>query len=194
MLAEYDMHLAYENWCWATFAPGWRDVYDIVLAVARPNIGLCLDTFQTAGGEWGDPTTESGYLEDVPNQELEDRFHRSLQQLSATIPAEKIYLLQISDAYKPPRPLDAGPDENGLRPRGRWSGTFRPMPGKQGAYLPIIEVAKAVAKTGFRGWFSIEIFDGGPKGEGRELGDLDEEANDIMALSREFLKKTMDGL
>jgi sugar phosphate isomerase/epimerase len=55
----------------------------------------------------------------------------------------------------------------GLRPRGRWSHDYRPMP-YGGGYLPIEDVAKAVLKTGFRGWFSMEIFDGGPEGKGRK--------------------------
>jgi sugar phosphate isomerase/epimerase len=191
MLAEHNMRLAYENWCWATAAPTWREVYELVIAANRPNIGLCLDTFQTAGGEWGDPTTKSGLVADVSESDGKERFHRSLKSLASTIPPEKIYLLQISDAYKPPNPLDPNPDENGLRPRGRWSGAFRPMPGKAGGYLPVVEVAKAVKDTGFKGWFSIEIFDGGPSGEGREPGDLCAEANEIMALSHEFIEKVM---
>jgi sugar phosphate isomerase/epimerase len=29
-----------------------------------------------------------------------------------------------------------------------------------GGYLPIEEFVRAVLKTGFKGWFSIEVFDG----------------------------------
>jgi sugar phosphate isomerase/epimerase len=164
MLGEHGYKLAYENWCWSTHAPGWKDVWDIVKAVDRDNIGLCLDTFQTAGGEWADPTTSSGMLEDVPRGELERRFSQSLDDLSREIPKEKIYLLQISDAYKVPSPLGTQPDESGLRPRGRWSHDFRPLP-YNGGYLPVADVARAVLKTGFRGWFSYEVFDGGPDGK-----------------------------
>ena len=99
--------------------------------VDRPNIGLCLDTFQTAGGEWADPTTESGRIEEVESQDaLEKRFQASLENPSKSIPAEKLFILQISDAYsyKPKEPLDPNPDESGLRPRGRWSSCLRPVP------------------------------------------------------------------
>ena len=51
MLAAHDFCLAYENWCWATSTPTWRDVYEIVQLTNRPNVSLCLDTFQTAGYE-----------------------------------------------------------------------------------------------------------------------------------------------
>ena len=124
----------------------------------RENIGLCLDTFQTAGGEWADPTTKSGLIEDVDRAELERTFKQSLKELSSTILPEKIYFLQISDAYKMDPPLS--PEvQDGLRPRGRWSHDYRPLP-YDGGYLPVAEVASAVLRTGFRGWFSTEIFDG----------------------------------
>ncbi|OCL08945.1 xylose isomerase-like protein, partial [Glonium stellatum] len=165
LLAKHGFRLAYENWCWSSHAPCWRDVWDIVRRIDRPNVGLCLDTFQTAGGEWGDPTTASGLREDVSREQLEKQFEHSLEDLIATVPKDKIYLLQISDAYKPPQPLSPDPDESGLAPRGRWSHDFRPLP-FNGGYLPVVQVTQAVLKTGFRGWFSYEVFDSGPDGEG----------------------------
>lgn len=167
MLAEHGFRLAYENWCWSTHAPDWKDVWDIVQKVDRSNIGLCLDTFQTAGGEWADPRTGSGMREDVGQDELEKRFKKSLADLSSTISKEKIYLLQISDGYKVPQALDDKRDEDGLLPRGRWSHDFRPLP-YNGGYLPVADVASAVLKTGFRGWFSYEVFDGGKDGKKQE--------------------------
>lgn len=168
MLKEHGFKVAYENWCWSTHAPDWKDVWRIVKEVDRDNIGLCLDTFQTAGGEWADPTTESGLLEDVSKIELIERFQKSLDDLKFTIPSEKIYLLQISDGYMVPEPLSKELDESGLNPRGRWSHDFRPLP-YNGGYLPVVDVATAVLRTGFRGWFSYEVFDGGPEGKGRDV-------------------------
>ncbi|KAF2743975.1 3-dehydroshikimate dehydratase [Sporormia fimetaria CBS 119925] len=168
MLKEHGFKLAYENWCWSSHAPDWKDVWQIVKEVDRNNVGLCLDTFQTAGGEWGDPTTHSGLLEDVSREELEKRFQKSLEELSQTVPKDKIYLLQISDAYKVPSPLSTEADDSGLRPRGRWSHDFRPLP-FNGGYLPVVDVARVVLKTGFRGWFSYEVFDGGSDGKRTEV-------------------------
>lgn len=185
-LAEKNIRIAYENWCWSTHAPDWKDVWDIVKKVDRPNVGLCLDTFQTAGGEWADPTTESGLLEGVSKEELEKRFHRSLDELSKTVPKDKIYLLQISDAYKPRQPFNKDVDETGTRPRGRWSHDFRPLP-FDGGYLPVTDVARAVLKTGFRGWLSYEVFDGGPDGKGRDY-DLHEYAKKAMASHKKLLE------
>lgn len=168
-LTKNGFRVAYENWCWSTHAPDWKDVWEIVQKVDRPNIGLCLDTFQTAGGEWADPRTESGLLEDVSRDELEERFKKSLEELGKAIPKDKIYLLQISDAYKVPQALKDERDDDGLLPRGRWSHDFRPLP-YNGGYLPVADVARAVLNTGFRGWFSYEVFDGGKDGKS---GDVD---------------------
>jgi len=174
-LANHGFRLCYENWCWATQAPTWRDVYDLMELASRPNIGLCLDTFQTAGYEWGDPTTLSGRRElpsDDRTSSVDEEYHRSLLQLSNTVKPEQIYILQVSDAYKPPTPLEPQADESGQRPRARWSSRYRPMPGTEGGYLPIVDVGSAVLKTGFSGWFSLEIFDGGPDGSGLDASDL----------------------
>lgn len=156
IMAKKQQRIAYENWCWATHAPDWKDVWGIVRRADRPNIGLCLDTFQSAGGEWADPRTKSGLVEDVDRDE---RWRKSLQDLSATVPAEKIFLLQISDAYKMNPPIADRVDESGTRPRGQWSHDYRPLP-YDGGYLPVEAFTKAVLDTGFRGCFSMEVFDG----------------------------------
>ncbi|KAK4118072.1 xylose isomerase-like protein [Parathielavia appendiculata] len=131
MLAARGFRLAYENWCWATCAPTWKDVWSTIKKASRPNIGLCLDTFQTAGGEWGDPTTTSGRIEaeGITAVDLARTYTASLDELSRTVPGDKIYFLQISDAYRTDPPLDPAPSSSsGLRPRGRWSHEHRPLP------------------------------------------------------------------
>ena len=171
LLAPHSFRLAYENWCWSTHAPTWRAAWSIVQAVDRDNVGLCLDTFQTAGSEWADPCTVSGLIETHPAGEegLEKDFRASLEDLADEIPPEKIFFLQISDAYRPPEPLsrevEGGEEGEGMRPRGKWSHDFRPVPFSQGGYLPVVDVTKAVLRTGFRGWFSMEVFDGGKEGK-----------------------------
>ncbi|KAI9882606.1 MAG: hypothetical protein M1823_005653 [Watsoniomyces obsoletus] len=181
--------MAYENWCWSTHAPSWKDAWEMVQKVDRPNVGLCLDTFQTAGGEWGDPTTESGIRDHPGGREgLEADFRRSLEELSTIVPPEKIFFLQISDAYRPRVPFNPESDEQGLRPRGRWSHDSRPMP-FNGGYLPVKEVTEAVLKTGFRGWMSMEIFDGGAEGKGKEYDDLNAFAVEGMQLLNKLLEE-----
>lgn len=184
MLATHHFRLAYENWCWSTHAPTWRDVWDIVQKVDRPNVGLCLDTFQTGGYEWADPTTETG-LVDKPMEQLMQEFDQSMEDLAANVPADKIYLLQISDAYKPRKPFSKELDESGTRPRGVWSHDYRPLPFQ--GYLPVVEVSKAVLKTGFRGWFSYEVFDSGPDGKGKDY-ELEDFAKSAMETQKKLLQ------
>ena len=192
LLAEKGFRLAYENWCWATHAPSWKDVWEIVQKVDRPSIGLCLDTFQTAGGEWGDPTTSSGLLETPSSREaLWVHFKKSLYHLAHTVPKDKIYILQISDAYKPLKPMSAEADEQGLRVRGRWSMGMRPMQ-FDGGYLPVVDVARAVLETGFRGWFSMEVFDGGPGGEDNEWRDMEGYAKKAMRAHERLLRECVE--
>jgi sugar phosphate isomerase/epimerase len=158
MLAPMNFRVAYENWCWSSHAPSWKDVWDIVKLANRPNLGLCLDTFQAAGAELADPTTDSGYAEGRQQSfpELKTRWKASLENLTRTVPPEKIFVLQISDAYKMSPPLKNEP--NKPRPKSQWSHDYRPLPG-HGGYLPVKEVLRAVLATGFDGYLSVEVFD-----------------------------------
>ncbi|KAH8173885.1 xylose isomerase-like TIM barrel domain-containing protein [Sarocladium implicatum] len=160
LAAARGLRIAYENWCWASHASTWKEVWQIVKKADRPNLGLCLDTFQSAGGEVGDPTTQSGYIETVEKQVLEARWKVSLAELAKTVPPEKIFLLQISDAYKMDGPIEAGD----MRPRCAWSHDYRPLP-CAGGYLPVAEFLKAVLKTGFKSWLSMEVFDSTDAGD-----------------------------
>ncbi|KAE9381234.1 xylose isomerase-like protein [Stipitochalara longipes BDJ] len=165
LLAPHGYRLAYENWCWATCAATWSKVWEIVSLVDRPNIGLCLDTFQTLGSEYADPTTSSGLIESAGLQaKLKANFQASLAELRNTVPKDKIFLLQISDAYKPKEKLE-NKEIGGLRPRGRWSHDYRPYPFNGGNYSEqCVEMARAVLGAGSRCWFSVEVFDGGNDG------------------------------
>ncbi|EEY16552.1 3-dehydroshikimate dehydratase [Verticillium alfalfae VaMs.102] len=136
LLAERGFRLAYENWCWATRAPLWRDAWEVVRAADRPE--------QDQG---------------VGPDELRERYRASWAELAKTVPPEKVFFLQISDAYLMGPPLKDSSDESGTRPRGRWSHDYRPLP-YDGGYLPIVEFLEAVLMTGFRGWLSVEVFDG----------------------------------
>ncbi|GAA6027197.1 hypothetical protein JCM8097_002475 [Rhodosporidiobolus ruineniae] len=170
-LAQEGFRMAYENWCWSSHAPTSQDVYEIVQAVDRDNIGCNFDTFQQAGAIWADPTKEDG-LSNAPDRDA--RWQKSLEQLSQ-VPASKIAFLQISDAYRPSPPLEDKTIE-ALRPRGRWSHDYRPFPYVEGGYLGerVEEVTRAVLKTGFRGTLSMEVFDASRKGE--LLGEYAKEA------------------
>lgn len=101
MPAEHGFRMAYEPWWWATLSPTWEDCWEVVKAVDRPNCGLCLDTFQIAGGEYADPTADNGLVAGVSPEELGKKFADSLYELSKTVSGDKVYLVHISDGKKP---------------------------------------------------------------------------------------------
>ncbi|KAK4144035.1 xylose isomerase-like protein [Dichotomopilus funicola] len=147
-LASHGFRLAYENWCWATHAPGLRDVGASVEKAGRPNIGLYLDMFRTVMGVLKCKAYEG-----------------SLEELVQTVLAEKVFFLQIRDAYRLDPPLNnMSEHESGLQPRGEWSHEHRSLP-YDGGYLPIQGVVRAVLQTGFREWLSVEVFDGNKYGD-----------------------------
>ena len=61
-----------------------------------------------------------------------------------------------------------------------------------GGYLPIVNVAKAILKTGFRGWFSTEVFDGGPEGQDQEWNDMPGFTKKAMKAHERLLQEVMD--
>lgn len=103
----------------ATQAPTWEDVWDIVKPSGRDSVGLYLDTFQTAGGEWANPTTKSGRSEFVSEAGLDTKCKTGIGKIFKTIPKDKTYIFRISDAYKPIEPLDMVTDVDRLQPRGK---------------------------------------------------------------------------
>jgi len=116
MLAVHKYTLAYENWCWSSYAPTWDHAWDVVKNINKPNVGLCLDTFQIAGSEWADPTTASGISEisGLNSEWLKTQSNKSLKTLVEEVPKDKIFFLQISDAYRMSLPLKSEKDEPGL--------------------------------------------------------------------------------
>ena len=183
IMAEKGLRIAYENWAWGTYASTWSHVWQIVKTADRPNLGLCLDTFQSAGGEYADPTTYSGLIEDISRAELSSRWENSIQELQDTIPPHKIFLLQISDGYKMSPPLKSEINADGQKPRSQWSHDFRPLPNR-GGYLPIKDFLKAVLATGFRGPLSVEVFD---YRQTESKGELENYTKDAMSSLHDML-------
>jgi sugar phosphate isomerase/epimerase len=172
MLAEEGFKLAYEPRCWATVSSTWKDGWEVVKAVDRTNCGLCLDTFQITASEYADPTTANGLHGGIPPGELGKNFGDSLYEMATTVPAEKVYLLQISDAWRPKVPLSAEMDVKDVKLKKWWSSNYRPLP-FEGGYFPVIELARKVLDTGARSWWSIESFDGGRDGKENREPDLE---------------------
>lgn len=108
---------------------------------------------------YADPLSPTGLLT-TSSQTLAE----SLNALSTTIPPSRIFYFQISDACRPPSPasLKATASEMGIPPLYAWSNFYRPLPFQKenGAYLEdaVVQICKAVLRTGWRGPWSYEVF------------------------------------
>jgi hypothetical protein len=73
--------------------------------------------FQILGSEYANPYSSSGFIEPQGlQQKLESNFRRSMEELCKTVPKEKIYLLQILNAYKPTVPFENKEAEGNMEP------------------------------------------------------------------------------
>lgn len=139
--------------CWSTFNYTWQQGWEVVKAVDRPNFGVVLDAFHIAAYEYADPTVEGGVREDG-----EQRLARSLSELVTSIPANKIFYVQLVDAERLSIPLGSGSSSpyhvEGQQPYMSWSRNCRLFPYEtdKGAYMPIERVAKAFVDMGFTGF------------------------------------------
>ena len=162
------VRLAYEALAWGLHVDLWQQSWDIVQKVDLPNLGLCLDTFHIAARVFADPEIQGG-ISPTGKADLVE----SLLSLVNSVPVDKIFYLQLSDAEFLTHPLTEGhefyhPD----RPaRMSWSRNARLFPCEEalGGFLPVLSIAKAVVnEVGYRGWVSMEVFSRhlGEEGEG----------------------------
>ena len=155
------LKIGYEGLSWSQ-RNTWSSTWEIVRAVNRPNVGLIVDTFNMLAVEFADPYAPNGNGMFYPNiKEALDVLCSSLVSFVASVPAEKIFLVQIADAqlvdpltFLPPAP-DSGTPR--LMP---WSRMHRLYPMEQhlGGYMPIDLVTRAILATGYQGPLTIEVF------------------------------------
>ncbi|RHZ44497.1 sugar phosphate isomerase/epimerase family protein [Aspergillus thermomutatus] len=151
------VRFVYEALAWGTHIDTWEQAWDVVARVDRPNLGLCLDTFNLAGRVYADPAAPSGT---TPHAEAD--LHASLQRLRARVDVAKVFYLQLVDGERLAAPLDAHHPFHvpGQPARMSWSRNARlfPFEPERGGYLPVLEVARAFFDLGFEGWVSLELF------------------------------------
>jgi 4-hydroxyphenylpyruvate dioxygenase len=117
--AQRSLRIGYEALAWGRYINDYRDAWEIVRRVDHPSVGIVLDSFHTLARKH-DLTT------------------------LASIPGEKIYLVQLADAPV----LEMG--------MLSWSRHYRCFPGQ--GWLPIPDFMAALATTGYNGPLSLEIF------------------------------------
>ncbi|MEW2355800.1 TIM barrel protein [Spirillospora sp. NPDC029432] len=117
--AERGIRVAYEALAWGRHVSDYRHAWRIVRMADHPNLGVCLDSFHILA-KGSDP---------YPIE---------------TIPAEKIFFLQLADA--PALPMDVL----------YWSRHYRCFPGQGDFDLPAFTAH--VLRTGYDGPLSLEVF------------------------------------
>jgi 4-hydroxyphenylpyruvate dioxygenase len=117
--AQRGIRVGYEALAWGRFVNDHRDAWEIVRRADHANVGLILDSFHSLARK-------------IPSDTI------------ATIPAEKIFFVQVADA--PALDMDLL----------YWSRHYRNMPGE--GDLPVADFLRAVAMTGYDGYLSLEIF------------------------------------
>src|SRR3954469_14841273 len=119
LAAPRGLRVGFEALAWGRHVNDYRDAWEIVRRADHTSIGLILDSFHALAP--GFPVTAM-----------------------ASIPADKIFLVQLADA--PKLGLDVL----------SWSRHFRCFPGQ--GDLPVGTFMEAIAATGYAGALSLEIF------------------------------------
>lgn len=117
--AEHGIRVAYEALAWGRHVKDYLHAWRIVRMADHPHLGLCLDSFHILS-------------RDVDPYAIE------------TIPADKIFFLQLADA--PALPMDVL----------YWSRHYRCFPGQ--GDLDVAGLVAHVLRTGYRGPLSLEVF------------------------------------
>ncbi|GAA5889881.1 hypothetical protein JCM6882_004352 [Rhodosporidiobolus microsporus] len=172
------VRVMHEGLSFAAHRRRWQDAWEVVERANRPNLGLCLDSFNTLALEWADPYAEDGRLSDRVDEELE----KNMDELARRVSGDKIYLYQVADARFMSPPLTP-PTDPSIPPIRPWSRSHRlfPLEHSRGAYLPVQRFSDAVVATGYSGPWSLEVFN----------DSLAEEGEDV---PREHARRGMEGL
>ncbi|KAJ1030598.1 hypothetical protein NDA16_001506 [Ustilago loliicola] len=164
------IRIGYEALSWGAHVDVWSRAWQAVKHADRDNVGLILDSFNTLAREYADPCTATGITDRCQDPYAE--VMKSIDAL-ATVPAEKIFFLQIGDARKMAQPLAPSPNPDEPRPaRMIWSRGNRlfPCEYKEGAFLPVKEFVRAAVKqAGYTGAWSIEVFNSSLSDEGEDV-------------------------
>ncbi|GAK62690.1 aP endonuclease, family 2 [Moesziomyces antarcticus] len=167
------IRIGYEALSWGAHVDVWSRAWQAVRLADRYNVGLILDSFNTLAREYADPCTSTGITD-----RCDDPYSGVMQSIRAlrTVPADKIFFLQIGDARRMKQPLAPSPNADEPRPaRMIWSRSNRlfPCEYKEGAFLPVREfVHAAVKEAGYQGPWSIEVFNSSLSDEGETVPAL----------------------
>ena len=152
----FPIRIAYEALAWGTYINTWEDSWDIVQRANRPNLGICLDTFNIAARLWADPTSPTGRRPASADKDLQGSMARLVQEIDP----DRVMMVQLADGERvdPQESFLQTPDMPKLLAWSRNARLF-PCEEQRGGYLPIHTVADACLNgLGYTGWVSMEVF------------------------------------
>ncbi|BEI85755.1 hypothetical protein CcaverHIS002_0600420 [Cutaneotrichosporon cavernicola] len=153
------IRIMYEGLSFGTHRRRWQDVWAVVRAANRPNLGICLDSFNTLALEWADPYSPDGRRPSNGGLDVDTALDANMKELVASVPGDKIFFVQVADGQfmngtlSPP--ID--PSVPRLLPWSRGHRLF-PLEETRGGYLPVLKFCEAVVRTGYTGPWSLEVF------------------------------------
>lgn len=154
------IRFAYEPICWGAHVNTWQHAWKIIQGADRPNLGLCLDTFHVLAKVWANPESTTGR-----RRAAADALRQDLLELVSVVSVEHLFSVQLADAAKLDPPLSPqhvwhDPAQHPLMTWSRQARLF-PLEKDMGAYLPVLDVLQScVVDMGYRGWISLEVFNG----------------------------------
>ena len=174
------LKFAYEALAWGDHVDTWQKSWEVVKLVDRPNLGMCLDTFNIGARDYAEPSLFP------PGIQIhgEERIWKSLNELSkifkecAPEHRHKLFFVQVADGERMVEPLIGDIEspltgeellasdhhEPGQPSRMTWSRTSRLFPyeisaRKAEGFLPITDMIRVIFHDlKYRGWVSFEIF------------------------------------
>lgn len=152
----FPVRIAYEALAWGTYINTWEDCWDVIKKADRPNLGICLDTFNIAARLWADPTNPTGRLPASADRDLQE----SMDRLVREIDPARVLMVQLADGERvdPQTPFLHTPDLPTLLSWSRNARLF-PFEEERNGYLPIRDVIEAcIKRLGYTGWVSMEVF------------------------------------
>ena len=162
------LKIGYEHLSWGSHINTFDKTWDAIRLADRPNLGLVFDTFNFLAVEYANPYNPAGHgrIHDTPEESLRVVRER-LAKLVNLIPGDKIYVVQVADAalvdpksLKPPTASTEKWTPEHEPPHRQWSTSHRLFPNEEslGGYMPVADCLAAILATGYKGAFTLEIF------------------------------------
>ncbi|GAA6019104.1 hypothetical protein JCM10207_006544 [Rhodosporidiobolus poonsookiae] len=162
------LKIGYEHLSWGSHINTFDKTWEAIRLANRPNLGFVFDTFNFLAVEFANPYHPDGHgrLHDTLEKSIKIVRER-LARLVKLIPGDKIYVCQVADAklvdpksLKPPTHASEKWTPEHEPPYRQWSSSHRLFPNEAalGGYMPVADCLAAIAATGYKGAYTLEVF------------------------------------